>query len=146
MPVRINVACVGKVRERYFLDAIDEYRKRVSGFCRLEIVEVPESDVATEGRALLRAARGALVACDSAGELVTSPDVAKTISDFASAGDSEISFAIGGPDGLSPDVKRAARKIVSFGRVTYPHRLMRVILLEQIYRAFSILAGTAYHR
>ena len=136
--IKVRVAAVGRLKEKYFADAVSEYAKRLSAYCRFEVVEVPAAppskspaeQSAEEGRGLLAAARGFIVALDGGGEKLHG----------------EFTFLIGGSHGLSPEVKAAADKTLSFGDMTFPHQLFRVMLAEQIYRAFCIIAGTPYHK
>ena len=151
----IRLLCVGKLKEKYLIMAQDEYAKRLSAFCRLEIIEKKEAALpanpsaalvekacAEESEALLSAARGALVALSPEGERMTSPEFAALVRQY----ENELSFAIGGSYGLSPALKSRAVRVVSFSDLTMPHQLFRIVLLEQIYRAFMINSGRAYHK
>lgn len=143
--VKIIAAGTIKSSERYFSDACAEYVKRLSRFCRTETVELPESASADDfiRKTGDRAYRIAL--CVEGGQ-TDSAGFSRLIADAAREGGSEIDFIIGGPDGLDEKVKAACHKRLSFSRMTFPHRLMRVILLEQIYRAFTIIGGMKYDR
>lgn len=131
------------MKEDYFRAAEAEYMRRLRPYCRLAIEEVKDE------AALLRAVPdGALVvALDQSGDLVTSEDLAARLigREELHGGGRAIAFAIGGPDGHSEAVRRRAGRTIAFGRVTMAHRLVRVVLLEQIYRAFTILRGHPYH-
>ena len=131
------------MKEDYFRAAEAEYTRRLRPYCRLAIEEVKDE------AALLRAVPdGALVvALDQSGDLVTSEDLAARLigREELHGGGRAIAFAIGGPDGHSEAVRRRAGRTIAFGRVTIAHRLVRVVLLEQIYRAFTILRGHPYH-
>jgi 23S rRNA (pseudouridine1915-N3)-methyltransferase len=131
------------MKEDYFRAAEAEYTRRLRPYCRLAIEEVKDE------AALLRAVPdGALVvALDQSGDLVTSEDLAARLigREELHGGGRAIAFAIGGPDGHSEAVRRRAGRTIAFGRVTMAHRLVRVVLLEQIYRAFTILRGHPYH-
>jgi 23S rRNA (pseudouridine1915-N3)-methyltransferase len=131
------------MKEDYFRAAEAEYTRRLRPYCRLAIEEVKDE------AALLRAVPdGALVvALDQGGDLVTSEDLAARLigREELHGGGRAIAFAIGGPDGHSEAVRRRAGRTIAFGRVTMAHRLVRVVLLEQIYRAFTILRGHPYH-
>ena len=152
--LKVNIISVGSIKEKYLTDAIKEYLKRLSRYASVSIVEVDEytqsSDIATkrdrEAQNILKKARGYLIALDGGGVQLSSVDFAKKIDDIALSGNSEISFVIGGSNGLGEEVLRASNMQLSFGKMTYPHQLFRVMLLEQIYRAFSISAGTPYHK
>jgi len=131
------------MKEDYFRAAEAEYTRRLRPYCRLAIEEVKDE------AALLRAVPdGALVvALDQSGDLMTSEDLAARLigREELHGGGRAIAFAIGGPDGHSEAVRRRAGRTIAFGRVTMAHRLVRVVLLEQIYRAFTILRGHPYH-
>lgn len=153
----VNIVCVGKIKESYFRDAIAEYSKRLGRFCKLNVIEVDEelqkSETAKEiervkqreGDRIIAKLNGLVIALDSQGKELTSNGLADYISNV-SLTNSAISFVIGGSNGLSADVKNKADILLSFGKVTYPHQLMRVILTEQIYRAFMINSNSAYHK
>ena len=157
----IDIVCVGKVKERYLRDAIDEYRKRLSRFAKVDVIEVadektPEhaSDAVNEqikekeGERILKHLRdGAfVVALAIEGDQLTSEQLAARIAQWGLHGVSHLQFVIGGSLGLDPRVLRRANMPLSFSKMTFPHQLMRVILLEQIYRAFKINAHEPYHK
>ena len=153
----IRLLCIGKLKEPFFKDAQDEYIKRLSAFARVEVIEKKETPLPAdapealvrraqkeEGEALLSARRGALIALSPEGEKLTSEAFSALVRKYADAG--EICFAIGGSCGLGAEVKASASKIVSFSDMTMPHTLFRIVLLEQIYRAFMISEGRTYHK
>lgn len=152
--MRINIVCVGKIKEKFFTDAIGEYEKRLSRFCTLNIIEVPEATKFTnldqkseaEGELLLSKATGVIVALDGSGKMLSSSEIADFIEEKKVSGHSVISFIIGGSNGLSKAVKNKADLLLSFGKITFPHQLFRVVLAEQIYRAFTIIDGLPYHK
>ena len=159
--MNIDIVCVGKVKERYLRDAIDEYRKRLSRFAKVDVIEVadektPEhaSDTLNaqikekEGERILKHLRdGAFVgALAIEGDQLTSEQLAARIAQWGLHGVSHLQFVIGGSLGLDPRVLRRANMPLSFSKMTFPHQLMRVILLEQIYRAFKINAHEPYHK
>lgn len=152
--MRINIVCVGKIKEKFFTDAIGEYEKRLSRFCTLNIIEVPEATKFTnldqkseaEGELLLSKATGVIVALDGLGKMLSSSEIADFIEEKKVSGHSIISFIIGGSNGLSKAVKNKADLLLSFGKITFPHQLFRVVLAEQIYRAFTIIDGLPYHK
>ena len=138
----IRLLVVGKLRAKWAQLADEDYRKRLSRYTRLEVVEIPDSDPEREGKAMLaRVGQEPLVCCDPGGELWTSEDLARQLGTHGS-----LSFCIGGPEGLAPEVRAAGADSFAFGRVTLPHELARVILLEQLYRGYTILGGHPYHR
>ena len=159
--IRVTLVCVGKVKESYFRDAIKEYAKRLQGYCRLQIEEVQdektpdgaspaeeEKILRTEGeRILAKIPQGAfVVSLEIEGKKLDSVGLAKWIEQKSVQGESHLLFVIGGSLGLSGSVKSRANLALSFSDMTFPHQLMRVILLEQLYRAFRILAKEPYHK
>lgn len=144
--VKVSVVCVGKLKEEYWRAAVAEYAKRLSRFCRFEIVELAEKrSPEEEADAILRACRGHVFALASEGKQVTSEQFAAKIAVLCDRGE-ELTFVIGSSCGLSERVKRAADEKLSFSMMTFPHQMMRVVLAEQIYRAFMIAAGAEYHK
>ncbi len=152
--MKVNIVAVGKIKEKFFTNAISEYAKRLSKFCDFNIIEVDESSNITnielkkekEGELLLSKAKGYIIALDGGGKLLSSEDLAELLKTNMTNGESEFSFVIGGSNGLSDLVKTKANKIVSFGKITFPHQLFRVVLSEQIYRAFTINNHINYHK
>lgn len=152
--LKVNIVCVGTIKEKFFKDAISEYSKRLSKFCKLQIVEVAEESkeqsiekkIEIESERLKNACRGFIILLDRCKQEVSSEELSNMLDTLKSAGTSEISFVIGGSNGVSEEFKRQANKCVSFGKITFPHQLFRVVLLEQIYRAFTISAGLPYHK
>lgn len=159
--LRVSVVCVGKLKEKYLKDACSEYAKRLQSFCKFEIIEVDEEKttdtpnqaqidniLSCEGKRILakidRNAR--IVAMCIEGKQKTSQAFAKYFDDTAVSGASSIAFVIGGSWGLSDEVKNKADLRLSMSEMTFPHQLARVMLCEQIYRGFSINAGTKYHK
>lgn len=143
---KINLVCVGKIKEEYFREACKEYLKRLSRFARVEVKELPEcKTLAEEGEAILRFSKGFKIALCVEGEKLSSEGFAKKIKSLCDKGE-EITLIIGSSCGLHSSVKAAADCKLSFSDMTFPHRLMRVILLEQLYRAFMINCGSDYHK
>ncbi len=156
--MKIKIVAVGKIKEQYWRDAIAEYVKRLRRFCTVEIAETEEcfsngtqtaGEVErvkkAEGEAVLNKLEGYVVAMDMSGVLVSSEKLSEIISERKQYG-SGITFVIGGSNGLSDVVKNRADLILSFGKVTLPHQLFRVVLCEQIYRAFCIENNIRYHK
>lgn len=144
--IKVNVLCVGKIKEDFFRAAIAEYSKRLSRFCNLEITEIPEGKtIEEEGKAIIRRMRGYTFALCVEGKPLSSPALADRIKGLVDRGEN-LTFIIGSSEGLSDEVKSAADFKLSFSEMTFPHQLMRVILLEQIYRAFMINGGGEYHK
>lgn len=157
----VTVACVGKLKEAYWREACAEYQKRLSAFCRLQIIEVAEerlpddpsgaqvaAAIDAEGQRLLsRIPAGAsVVALCIEGKEMPSEALSRQISQWAVDGVSHVVFVIGGSFGLSDAVKREARLRLSFSPMTFPHQLARILVLEQVYRAFHIASGGKYHK
>lgn len=159
--MKITVCCVGKIKESYLKAAIDEYSKRLSRYCKLEILEVADektSEKSTEAEdALIRDKEGErllkkidesayviVLAID--GESLSSEGLADRLDKLTVGGESHLVFVIGGSIGLSEEVLKRADMKLSFSKMTFPHQLMRVILLEQIYRSFRIINGEPYHK
>lgn len=151
--IKINVLAVGSIKEKFFQEAIGEYAKRLKRFCSLNIVEVPEQSSLTiekkidaESNALMCHLRGYVILLDRQGKEVSSQELSGMIEELKSQGNGEITFVIGGSNGVNGQLIARADKVISFGKVTFPHQLFRVILLEQIYRAFTISEGLPYHK
>lgn len=144
--IKVNLVCVGKLKERYLREAQEEYAKRLSRFCKLEIRELPErNSLKEEAEDILKACRGYTIALAVEGKGRTSENFAGEIGSLCDRGE-EITFLIGSSCGMHESVKKSAKELLSFSEMTFPHQLMRVILLEQIYRAFMILSGSEYHK
>ena len=159
--MKISIACVGRIKEKFYRDAISEYEKRLGRYCRLEFLEVADektpdgaSDALEEqirekeARRLLEKIREDAFVCtlEIEGKRLTSEEFAQWMDGLAVRGKSHIVFVIGGSLGLHESVRRRADMALSFSDMTFPHQLMRVILMEQIYRAFRIIHGEPYHK
>ncbi len=158
---KVTLLCVGKLKEKFYMDAAAEYAKRLSRFCRLELTELPEerlpedpSPAQVEAALLKEAAAirarlpsgAALIALCVEGELRSSEALARQLDAWASQGVGQLVFLIGGSFGLHPSIKGSAKLRLSMSPMTFPHHLARVMVLEQIYRAYQINAGTRYHK
>ena len=159
--MKITILCVGKIKEKYWVQALSEYEKRLSRYCRLEITEVADEKTPDgagealerqirekEGRRLLEKIpdHAYVIALAVEGSMVSSEELAGSLDRLAVSGTSHIVMIIGGSLGLSGQVLARADKKLSFSRLTFPHQLMRVILLEQIYRSYRIIKGEPYHK
>ena len=159
--MNIRIICIGKLKEKYWVDAVAEYSKRLTPYCSLEIAELKESRLkqnagpaeeeevkVNEGREILDkiAAQDYVITLEIKGKRLTSEQLANKIADLALNARSDIDFVIGGSLGRSAEVSRRADFRLSFSDMTFPHQMMRVILLEQIYRAFKIQRGEPYHK
>lgn len=144
--VKVHFVAVGKLKEPYWRAAQDEYLKRLSRFCKADVTELPEhATLKEEAEDILRACRGYTVALAVEGTGRTSEQFATEIKRLCDKG-AEITFVIGSSCGIDGSVKAYANELLSFSRMTFPHQLMRVVLLEQVYRAFMINAGCEYHK
>ena len=158
---RVSILCVGKLKETFYMDAAAEYQKRLSRHCRLEILELPEERLPDNPSpaqiqvALAREAEtvraklpssSAIIALCVEGELCSSEELARRMDRWAGSGESHLVFLIGGSFGLDPSLKAQAKLRLSMSPMTFPHHLARVMVLEQIYRAYQINAGTKYHK
>ena len=157
--MKIKIIAVGKIKEKYLKDAIDEYKKRLSKFCHLSIVEVSESiakvendsnikkSIDEESREIISKIKNEyVIALDIDGKEYSTLEFYNKFKDIKIKGESEISFIIGGSYGLSDAVKKKADLRLSFSKLTFPHQLFRVILMEQIYRIFKIEGNEPYHK
>jgi 23S rRNA (pseudouridine1915-N3)-methyltransferase len=141
--VKLRIVAIGRLKEDFWAAAEAEYQKRLRRYANVEVVEVRDD------AALLAAVppRGKLVVLDERGELVSSPELAAFLGrEAAHGGGDTVVFGIGGAEGFGDPVRKRAAKVVAFGRITLPHRLCRVLLLEQLYRSFTILRGEPYHK
>ncbi|MDL2238286.1 23S rRNA (pseudouridine(1915)-N(3))-methyltransferase RlmH [Christensenellaceae bacterium OttesenSCG-928-K19] len=157
--MKINFVCVGKLKEEYYKKAQAEYTKMLGRFCDVHIIEVSDDPLAhvkigkgeqavktVEGKRVLEKCAGFVVACDGRGKQMGSEQFSRKIEDIMLGGGSEITFVVGGSLGLSDEVRGRADMVLSFSKMTLPHRLFRVVLLEQVYRAFKIMRGETYHK
>ena len=144
----IRIICLGKIKEAYLNDAINDYLKRISKYHKIEIIELKDDDnILKEQEEVLKYlnTKDYNIALDIQGEKVSSPDLARIIDQtFCSYG--HINFIIGSSNGLTESVKAKCQKQISFGNITMPHGIFRVVLLEQIYRAFKINNNESYHK
>lgn len=158
---KITILCVGKLKEKFYLDATAEYAKRLSRYCKLDILELPESRLpeepspaqiqqALDAEAAAITAKlpkgGALVALCIEGTPCSSEEMSRKMQQLAVSGKTQLTFLIGGSVGLSESLKHRADWKLSMSPMTFPHHLARVMLLKQIYRAFQIRQGTKYHK
>lgn len=160
--IKINIICIGKIKEKYFTDAIGEYSKRLSSFCKFSIIELNEEKIRSntpnqaqiaevlnaEGKRILQKLDSSdyVIAMCIEGRLMSSEELSNVIDSAAISGKSTVDFIIGGSYGLSEDVKNRADLRLSMSRMTFPHQMARMILSEQIYRAFEISTNGKYHK
>lgn len=159
--MKITIITVGKIKEKYLRDAIAEYTKRLSKYCKLEIIEVADEKTpdhasetvedmirAKEAERILKHIKddAYVITLEIKGKLLTSEELADKVDTLGIQGVSHIAFVIGGSIGLGEDVLKRSDYALSFSKMTFPHQLMRVILLEQIYRSYRIITGQPYHK
>lgn len=159
--MKITVICVGKLKEKYLQMAIDEYSKRLSRYCKLEIIELPDEKapetmsesqelevIYKEGSRILKVIPNSsyVIALAIEGKQRSSEELSQYIEKLGVEGKGHLTFIIGGSLGLSQEVLKQVNDLLSFSKMTFPHQLMRVILLEQIYRGFKIIKGEPYHK
>lgn len=159
--MRITIISVGKIKERYFTEAIDEYAKRLTKYCNLTQVEVPDEKAPEtlsdkemtqikdkEGERILAKVKDTqyVITLEIAGKQLTSEGVSEKLATLGIEGNSDVVFIIGGSLGLSDTVLKRSNYALSFSKMTFPHQMMKVILLEQIYRGFRIMKGEPYHK
>lgn len=153
---KINIVAVGNLKEKYWKDAIDEYEKRLKRFADVEIKEVPEFSGSSKSSVeqvkkiecdeLSKKVTGFVISMDKSGKQFTSEEFAAFLDSQFSNGAKALTFVIGGSNGLTEEFVKQSNSALSFGKITFPHQLMRVVLLEQIYRAETILNNIAYHK
>ncbi len=158
---RVTVLCVGKLKEKFYIDAAAEYVKRLQRHCKLELIELPEQRLPddpspAEIQKALRAEGdaireklpkgGAVIALCIEGKPCSSQELSRRMADFGVQGKTQLTFLIGGSVGLDEDLKRRADWRLSMSPMTFPHHMARIMLLEQIYRAYQIADGTKYHK
>ena len=158
---RVTVLCVGKLKETFYIDAAAEYVKRLQRHCKLELIELPEQRLPddpspaeiqkalrTEGDAIREKLPkgGAVITLCIEGRPCSSEELSRRMAEFGVQGKTQLTFLIGGSVGLDEDLKRQADWRLSMSSMTFPHHMARIMLLEQIYRAYQIAGGTKYHK
>ena len=150
----IKIVCVGKIKEAFYRDAIDEYKKRLSKYTDIEIIEVPDEGLTDQKTTLKKESekifkvmnpKDYIITMEIEGKELSSPELASKIDSIFNI-NSNITFIIGGSYGLSDEVKKISNFKLSFSKLTFPHQLFRILLLEQIYRAFKINNNESYHK
>ncbi len=156
--MNIKIIAVGKLKEKFTKEAIDEFKKRLGAYCSLSLVEIPAQEIKddnlaqkymqAEGEKILSAIKpdAYVITLEILGKMLSSEDFAQKIKDLTCEGHNEIVFVIGGANGLSKEVSDRANFKLSFSKMTFTHQLVRVFLYEQIYRAFKIINNESYHR
>ena len=143
----IKIICIGKIKEKFYRDSIEEYMKRLSKYHKVEIIELPDSNIKQEKELILKKidSKDYIITMEIEGKQLTSKELSEMI-DKTFLNYSNITFIIGGSDGLDDEIKNLSNYKLSFSKLTFPHQLFRVILLEQIYRSFKILNNETYHK
>ncbi|MDP4460625.1 MULTISPECIES: 23S rRNA (pseudouridine(1915)-N(3))-methyltransferase RlmH [Staphylococcus] len=159
--MKITIIAVGKLKEKYWKQAIAEYEKRLSAYTKVEIIEVPDEKAPEnmsdkeieqvkekEGQRILTKVKpqSTVITLEIQGKMLSSEALAKELDQRMTQGASDFTFIIGGSNGLHQDVMNRSNFALSFSKMTFPHQMMRVVLLEQVYRAFKINRGEAYHK
>ncbi|WP_105995864.1 23S rRNA (pseudouridine(1915)-N(3))-methyltransferase RlmH [Staphylococcus agnetis] len=159
--MKITIIAVGKLKEKYWKQAIAEYEKRLTAYTKVEIIEVPDEKAPEnmsdkeieqvkekEGQRILAKIKpqSTVITLEIQGKMLSSEGLAKELDQRMTQGASDFTFVIGGSNGLHQDVMNRSNFALSFSKMTFPHQMMRVVLLEQVYRAFKINRGEAYHK
>ncbi|UXS67891.1 23S rRNA (pseudouridine(1915)-N(3))-methyltransferase RlmH [Staphylococcus chromogenes] len=159
--MKITIIAVGKLKEKYWKQAIAEYEKRLSAYTKIDIIEVPDEKAPEtmsdkeieqvkekEGQRILAKVKpqSTVITLEIQGKMLSSEGLAKELDQRMTQGASDFIFIIGGSNGLHQDVMKRSNFALSFSKMTFPHQMMRVVLLEQVYRAFKINRGEAYHK
>lgn len=159
--MKITIIAVGKLKEKYWKQAIAEYEKRLSAYTKIDIIEVPDEKAPEtmsdkeielvkekEGQRILAKVKpqSTVITLEIQGKMLSSESLAKKLDQRMTQGASDFTFIIGGSNGLHQDVMKRSNFALSFSKMTFPHQMMRVVLLEQVYRAFKINRGEAYHK
>ena len=153
---KIKLVCIGSIKEKFYTEAINEYKKRLQRYCDFEIIELPEFLPSSkcndeqikrrEAEEISKVITGFVIVLDLNGKEISSEQLAEAIKDRAVISDSKVTFVIGGSLGLGDEVVKRADLLVRAGKMTFPHQLMRVMLTEQIYRAMTIINNVKYHK
>ncbi|PTF99022.1 23S rRNA (pseudouridine(1915)-N(3))-methyltransferase RlmH [Staphylococcus chromogenes] len=159
--MKITIIAVGKLKEKYWKQAIAEYEKRLSAYTKIDIIEVPDEKAPEtmsdkeieqvkekEGQRILSKVKpqSTVITLEIQGKMLSSEGLAKELDQRMTQGASDFTFIIGGSNGLHQDIMKRSNFALSFSKMTFPHQMMRVVLLEQVYRAFKINRGEAYHK
>ncbi|ERK60248.1 rRNA large subunit m3Psi methyltransferase RlmH [Gemella bergeri ATCC 700627] len=158
--MKVTLLCVGKVKEKFYREAIKEYEKRLSAYVKLTTVEIPDEKVKVENSSEIAVAMEKegnnilskikdtqyVITLEILGESISSEKFSEKINNLMIIGKSDVVLVIGGSYGLSDSVKKRSNYALSFSKMTFPHQMMRVILLEQVYRAYRIITGASYHK
>ncbi len=144
----IRIICIGKIKEKYLMDAINDYMKRLSKYYKVDLIELKDSNITEEKKLILSHLNKSdyIISMCIEGVEYSTIELKDKIDNLLTSGQSNITFIIGGSDGLDNEIKSISNELISFSKLTYPHGLFRLILLEQIYRVFKIMNNETYHK
>jgi len=143
----IKIICIGKLKEKYLIDGVNDYLKRLTKYHKINLIELPDSNIVSEGNEILKhiSSKDYIISLAINGKELSSPELADKL-DKTFITNPNITFIIGGSNGIREDILNNSNILLSFSKLTYPHGLFRLILLEQIYRSFKILNNETYHK
>lgn len=144
----IKIICIGKLKEKYLLDLVEDYKKRITKYHKIEIIELKDSNIKEEGLLIEKNLKKEdyIISMDIKGKKYNSIEFKNKIESIFNSSINNITFIIGGSNGLSNEIKNTSNELISFSKLTFPHGLFRAILLEQIYRSFKIINNESYHK
>lgn len=144
----LKIICVGKIKKEYVKEAINDYKTRLSKYTKLEIIEVQDDNMKDEASRILKYVdeKDYIITLEIEGKMLSSKELSEKIDELNTYGNSNITFIIGGSDGLDEIIKQKSNFALSFSKLTFPHQLFRVLLLEQIYRSYKIINNEQYHK
>ena len=143
----IKIICIGKLKEKYLIDGVEDYLKRLRKYHKIDLIELPDSNITSEGNEILKhiSQKDYIISLAIKGIELSSIELSEKL-DKIFISNSNITFVIGGSNGIREDILKQSNMLLSFSKLTYPHGLFRIILLEQIYRSFKILNNETYHK
>ena len=144
----IKIICIGKIKEKYLTDGINDYLKRLTKYHKIELIELKDSDIKKEKEEILKVLNkdSYIISLAIEGKEYKTTELSEKIDNLLTNGKSNITFVIGGSDGIDEEIKNISNELLSFSKLTFPHGLFRLILLEQIYRIFKIQNNETYHK
>ena len=144
----LKIICVGKIKKQYIKDAIKDYQTRLSKYTRVELIELDDDNMKDEAKRIIKHLddKSYIITLEIEGKQLSSKELSDKIKELNTYGDSNITFVIGGSDGLDDSIKQKRNMSLSFSKMTFPHQLFRVLLLEQLYRAYKIINNEQYHK
>lgn len=144
----IKIICIGKLKEKYLLDLVEDYKKRITKYHKIEIIELKDSNIKEEGLLIEKNLKKEdyIISMDIKGKKYNSIEFKNKIESIFNSSINNITFIIGGSNGIDENIKRMSNELISFSDLTFPHGFFRGILLEQIYRSFKIMNNESYHK